>query len=358
MALSFILHKKHKFSNARVGEIKTKHGIIKTPTFMPVGTQGTVKAMKVEDLKQAGTQIILGNTYHLMLRPSGDLIEKFGGLHNFMNWDRPILTDSGGYQVMSLSNLRKLKEDGVEFKSHIDGTKYFLTPELSINIQKQLDSNITMIFDECTPYPATLQQAEDSMNLSLNWAKKSKDAFVERDGYGLFGIVQGGVYKNLREKSALALNKLEFDGMAIGGLAVGEGQEIMFQVLDFTLPFIPENKPRYLMGVGKPDDIIGAIKRGVDMFDCVLPTRSGRNGQAFTSNGTVNINNAKYREGRGALDENCSCNTCQNYTTAYLNHLFKAKEMLGAMLLTQHNIHYYNHFIAEIREKILNDEEF
>lgn len=354
----FTLKKNHKHSKARLGQVNTAHGVIKTPTFMPVGTAATVKAMRVEDLKTANSQIILSNTYHLMLRPGADIIEGMGGLHKFMNWNGPILTDSGGYQVMSLSKLRKIKDDGVEFKSHIDGSKHFLSPKTSVEIQHKLGSDITMIFDECTPYPASFEEAQKSMNLSLKWAQKSKDAYINRNGYGLFGIVQGGVYENLREQSAFELNKLDFDGMAIGGLAVGEGQKIMFEVLDYTADFLPQNKPRYLMGVGKPDDIIGAVKRGVDMFDCVLPTRSGRNGQAFTSNGTININNAKYRSLNESLDVNCNCNTCQNYSSAYLHHLFKAKEILGAMLLTYHNVYYYNTLLASIRQKIENDEEF
>ncbi len=342
-------------SGARLGEIKTAHGSIQTPAFMPVGTSATVKAIKNDDVIKSNSEIILGNTYHLMLRPGADRIEKLGGLHKFMNWNKPILTDSGGFQVMSLSKIRKINEEGVTFSSHIDGSKYLLTPEKSMKIQHQLDSDITMIFDECTPYPATYKQAKDSMELSLRWAKRSKDAYKKREGYGLFGIVQGSTYQDLREISAKELITIDFDGYAIGGLAVGEGQDIMFKTLDYTTPTLPKDKPRYLMGVGKPDDIIGAVKRGVDMFDCVIPTRSGRNGQAFTSNGTINIRNAKYQEDLKPLDEECACYACKNHSRAYLHHLVKSNEILGSMLMSEHNINYYQNLMQNIRTAIKED---
>lgn len=341
-----------KLDNARTGLIKTAHGEIKTPAFMPVGTAATVKAMLPESVKETGADIILGNTYHLMLRPTAELIDKFGGLHKFMNWDKPILTDSGGYQVMSLSSLRKITEDGVRFSSHIDGSKHMLTPERSIEIQHMLDSNITMCFDECTPYPATHEVAKSSMELSMRWALRSKNAFKDMDGYGMFGIVQGSTYEDLRKESIEALTKIGFDGYAVGGLAVGEGQEEMFRTLDFTMPMMPKDKPRYLMGVGKPSDIIGAVMRGIDMFDCVLPTRSGRNGQAFVRGGTLNIRNAQYTSDAQPIDQKCQCYTCKNYTRAYLHHLVKAKEILGAILMTWHNLHYYQDLMRDLRKAI------
>jgi len=338
--------------NARRGEVETAHGTIQTPAFMPVGTCATVKAMKNDDVKKSGAQIILGNTYHLMLRPGAELIAQLGGLHKFMNWDKPILTDSGGFQVMSLAGIRKITDEGAEFSSHIDGSKHLLTPEYSMEIQHKLGSDITMIFDECIAYPASEQDARKAMNRSLAWAKRSKDAFIKRDGYGLFGIVQGVVYENLRRESALGLVDIGFDGYAIGGLAVGEGQELMFQTLDFTTPFLPQDKPRYLMGVGKPSDIIGAVARGVDMFDCVIPTRSGRNGQAFVRQGTINIKNAQYKNDSKPLEENCQCTACQDHSRAYLHHLVKSNEILGAMLMTEHNIFYYQNLMQEIRTAI------
>ncbi len=338
--------------NARRGEVQTAHGTIQTPAFMPVGTCATVKAMKNDDVKKSGAQIILGNTYHLMLRPGAELIAQLGGLHKFMNWDKPILTDSGGFQVMSLAGIRKITDEGAEFSSHIDGSKHLLTPEYSMEIQHKLGSDITMIFDECIAYPASEQDARKAMNRSLAWAKRSKDAFIKRDGYGLFGIVQGVIYENLRKESALGLIDIGFDGYAIGGLAVGEGQELMFQTLDFTTPFLPQDKPRYLMGVGKPSDIIGAVARGVDMFDCVIPTRSGRNGQAFVKSGTINIKNAQYKNDSKPLEENCQCTACQNHSRAYLHHLVKSNEILGAILMTEHNIFYYQNLMQEIREAI------
>ena len=338
--------------NARSGRVETAHGGFDTPAFMPVGTAATVKAMRPESVKETGAQIILANTYHLMLRPSAERIERLGGLHEFMNWQGPILTDSGGFQVMSLSDLRKMTEKGVTFRSHIDGSRHELTPERSMDIQRMLDANITMAFDECTPFPATVEQATQSMQLSMRWAARSKDAFVERDGYGLFGIVQGGVYRELREQSCEALKTLGFDGYAIGGLAVGEGQEAMFDVLDYTPGFLPEDRPRYLMGVGKPDDLVGAVMRGIDMFDCVLPTRSGRTSQAFTRFGAINLRNTRHKDDQRPLDEYCTCPACKDYGRAYLHHLVKTGEILGAMLLTWHNLHYYQELMTGIRTAI------
>ena len=333
----------------RLGVIDTAHGQIHTPAFMPVGTAGTVKAMKPEAVTETGAEILLGNTYHLMLRPGAERVASLGGLHKFMHWHKPILTDSGGFQVMSLSTLRKITEEGVKFQSHIDGSSHLLSPERSMEIQHLLGSDITMIFDECTPYPATWEQAKQSMELSLRWAERSKKAFQQRPGYGLFGIVQGGMYPDLRKASAEALVAMDFDGYAIGGLAVGEGQEKMFEMLEYTVPLLPENKPRYLMGVGKPDDIKGAVARGIDMFDCVLPTRSGRNGQAFTREGALNIKNARFAEDTAPLDAACACDTCRHYSRAYLHHLAKSGEILGAMLMTGHNLHFYQDIMRELR---------
>jgi queuine tRNA-ribosyltransferase len=337
---------------ARLGSLMTAHGAIDTPAFMPVGTAATVKAMTPEAVAGTGAQIILGNTYHLMLRPGADRVQRFGGLHKFMNWPGPILTDSGGYQIMSLNELRKMSEDGVTFRSHIDGSKHELTPERSVEIQHKLDSNITMVLDECTPFPATEEEAATSMRRSMRWAKRSKDAFVKRNGYGLFGIVQGGVYPNLREESASALKEIGFDGYAVGGLAVGEGQDIMFNVLEQTVPHLPTNRPRYLMGVGKPSDLVGAVRRGVDMFDCVLPTRSGRTNQAFTRMGQVNMRNARHRDDQRPIDPNCACYTCSNYSRGYLHHLVMSKEILGLTLLSWHNLHYYQELMQGLRQAI------
>lgn len=338
--------------NARTGTISTAHGEIRTPAFMPVGTAATVKGMTPEAVAETGADILLSNTYHLMLRPTAELIAKMGGLHKFMNWNKPILTDSGGFQVMSLSKLRKISEQGVVFKSHLDGTEYNLTPERSMEIQHLLGSDITMAFDECTPFPVSEEEADKSMQLSMRWAQRSKDAFIKRDGYGLFGIVQGSVFPNLREQSADALKQIGFDGYAIGGLAVGEGQELMFEVLDYTTPHLPTDRPRYLMGVGKPDDIIGAVMRGVDMFDCVIPTRAGRFARGYTDEGEKNLRNAKFAEDPNPLQENCSCPACKNYSRAYLHHLFKAEEMLGATLLTWHNLTFYQQLMQDIRAAI------
>jgi queuine tRNA-ribosyltransferase len=338
--------------HARLGILSTAHGDINTPAFMPVGTAGTVKAMTPEAVAQTGAQIILGNTYHLMLRPGADRIEHFGGLHKFMNWPGPILTDSGGFQVMSLKGLRKISEEGVAFKSHIDGSSHNLTPEHSMQIQYKLDSNITMVLDECTPFPATEKEANTSMQRSMRWAKRSKNAFVERNGFGLFGIVQGGIYKDLRHESAEKLKEISFDGYAVGGLAVGEGQKIMFKVLKDTIPNLPYDRPRYLMGVGKPSDLVGAVMRGIDMFDCVLPTRSGRTDQAFTRMGQLNMRNARHKNDTRPIDIKCVCYTCQKYTRGYIHHLGLCKEILGATLLSWHNLHYYQDLMRGIREAI------
>jgi len=337
---------------ARTGELHTAHGVIRTPAFMPVGTAATVKGMLPESVRATGADILLSNTYHLMLRPTAELVAKMGGLHKFMNWDRPILTDSGGFQVMSLSKLRTLSEKGVTFQSHLDGATYELTPERAMEIQHLLGSDISMVLDECTPFPATEKQAEESMRLSMRWAQRSKDAFVARPGYAAFGIVQGSVYPHLREESAAALQAIGFDGYAIGGLAVGEGQELMFNVLDFTMPHMPGDRPRYLMGVGKPDDIIGAVMRGVDMFDCVIPTRSGRFARAYTHTGEKNIRNATYKEDASPLEEGCPCPACTQYSRAYLHHLFKADEMLGPMLLTWHNLAFYQRLMQGLRDAV------
>ena len=338
--------------HARRGQVSTAHGAIQTPAFMPVGTAATVKAMQPESVAATGAEIILGNTYHLMLRPGAERIARLGGLHKFMNWPGPILTDSGGFQVMSLSDLRKLTEDGVTFRSHIDGSYHTLTPERSIEIQHLLDADITMCFDECPPYPCEKDDVAKSVALSMRWAQRSKDAFVQRPGYGLFGINQGGVHADLRQQSAETLIEIGFDGYAVGGLAVGEGREQMFAALDVTTPHLPTDKPRYLMGVGKPQDIVGAVARGIDMFDCVLPTRSGRTAQAWTPRGSINLRNARHADDPRPLDENCGCPACKDYSRAYLHHLTKAGEILGAMLLTWHNLHYYQDLMAGIRTAI------
>ena len=340
--------------SARVGEISTPKGNIATPAFMPVGTAATVKAMLPSSIRSTGAQILLSNTYHLMLRPSAERINALGGLHKFMNWDGPILTDSGGFQVMSLSGLRKITENGVDFKSHIDGSKHFLSPERSIEIQKLLGSDIVMSFDECTPFPETKSRSETSMRMSMRWAKRSVEAFGDRPGYALFGIQQGSIFKDLREESAKKLNELSFDGYAIGGLAVGEGQDQMFKVLDYAPGQLPEEKPRYLMGVGKPDDIVGAVERGVDMFDCVLPSRSGRTGQGITRYGAVNLRNARHKNDPRPLDSECRCPACSNYSRAYLHHVIKTGEIIGSMLLTWHNLHYYQTLMNDLRQAISN----
>ena len=332
--------------------ISTPRGEVRTPAFMPVGTAATVKAMLPESVAATGADILLGNTYHLMLRPGSERIDRLGGLHRFMNWDRPILTDSGGFQVMSLADLRKLSEEGVRFRSHIDGSQHLLTPERSMEIQAQLGSDIVMAFDECTPYPAEEGVSLDSMRLSMRWAQRSRDAFGDRPGHALFGIQQGSVFPEQRAESAEKLTEIGFDGYAIGGLAVGEGQEAMFGVLDTAPEMLPADRPRYLMGVGKPDDIVGAVKRGVDMMDCVLPTRSGRTGQAFTRRGVVNLKNARHADDPRPLDEDCTCPVCRNYSRAYLHHVFRAGEMISGMLLTWHNLHYYQQLMQGMRGAI------
>ena len=337
---------------ARRGRLHTAWGVVETPVFMPVGTAATVKGMMPESVKSTGASIILANTYHLMLRPGAERVGRLGGVRKMMGWDGPLLTDSGGFQVMSLGPLRKLDEDGVTFKSHLDGSKHRLTPERSTEIQHLLDATITMAFDECTPFPAKKAEAADSMRLSMRWAKRSRDAFVPREGYGQFGIVQGSVFADLRAESVAALGDIGFEGYAIGGLAVGEGQEAMFEALEFTTPLMQQDKPRYLMGVGKPSDLVGGVARGVDMFDCVLPTRSGRTGQGFTRRGPINIKNARHAEDQRPIDEACSCPACSRFSRAYLHHLFKADEVQGLMLLSWHNIQYYQDLMADMRAAI------
>jgi len=337
---------------ARKGVLRTPRGDIRTPAFMPVGTAATVKGMRPESVRETGADILLGNTYHLMLRPGAERVARLGGLHKFMNWERPILTDSGGFQVMSLTDLRKLTEEGVKFKSHIDGSQHMLSPERSMEIQKLLGSDIVMCFDECPALPADRDRIAESMQLSMRWAERSREAFGDRPGHALFGIQQGGLEQDMREQSAKALRNIGFDGYAVGGLAVGEGQEAMFGVLDYAPGQLPDDKPRYLMGVGKPDDIVGAVARGIDMFDCVLPSRSGRTGQAFTRRGTVNLKNARHADDPRPLDEACDCPACKNYSRAYLHHIFRAQEILSAMLLTWHNLHYYQQLMSGLREAI------
>ena len=340
---------------ARSGRIVTPRGDIRTPAFMPVGTAATVKAMLPASVRATGADIILGNTYHLMLRPGAERVARLGGLHAFMNWQRPILTDSGGFQVMSLAKLRTLDEQGVAFQSHIDGSRHLLTPERSMDIQRLLDADIVMAFDECTPYPASEEEVADSMALSMRWAARSRAAFdaggAHADRAALFGIVQGGVFPGLRRRSVEALADIGFDGYAVGGLAVGEGQQVMFDVLDHTVPLLPDARPRYLMGVGKPDDIVGAVARGIDMFDCVLPTRSGRTGQAFTHRGAINLKNARHKDDPRPIDE-AVASPARDVSRAYLHHLLKSDEILGAMLLTWHNLHYYQDLMASLRAAI------
>nr|WP_309502289.1 tRNA guanosine(34) transglycosylase Tgt [uncultured Roseovarius sp.] len=348
----FTFDLKARDGRARAGLISTPRGDIRTPAFMPVGTAATVKAMLPESVAATGADILLGNTYHLMLRPTAERIARLGGLHKFMNWDRPILTDSGGFQVMSLAGLRKLTEEGVTFKSHIDGSKHALTPERSMEIQALLGSDIVMCFDECPALPADRKRIEASMQLSMRWAARSREAFGDRPGHALFGIQQGGLDEELRGQSAEALRSIGFDGYAVGGLAVGEGQEAMFGALDFAPAQLPEDKPRYLMGVGKPDDIVGAVERGIDMMDCVLPSRSGRTGQVFTRMGVLNIKNARHQDDPRPLDENCGCPACRNYSRAYLHHVFRSQEIISSMLLTWHNLQYYQDLMAGMRAAI------
>ncbi|MDA7466732.1 MAG: tRNA guanosine(34) transglycosylase Tgt [Planktomarina temperata] len=351
---SFQLHARS--GKARAGTIHTPRGEIRTPAFMPVGTAATVKAMLPGSVRQTGADILLGNTYHLMLRPTAERIDRLGGLHKFMNWERPILTDSGGFQVMSLSSLRKMSEDGVTFKSHIDGSKHHLTPERSMEIQRLLGSDIVMCFDECPALPAERDEIARSMQMSMRWAARSREAFGARPGHALFGIQQGGLDEQLRGESADALKAIGFEGYAVGGLAVGEGQKAMFEVLDFAPDQLPEDKPRYLMGVGKPDDIVGAVKRGIDMMDCVLPSRSGRTGQVFTRRGVVNIKNARHQDDPRPLDEACSCPACSNYSRAYLHHVFRSQEIISSMLLTWHNLHYFQEIMQQMRAAIAVDD--
>ncbi|MBX2975898.1 MAG: tRNA guanosine(34) transglycosylase Tgt [Ignavibacteriaceae bacterium] len=358
--LDFKLLHQDKSSKARAGLLKTSHGLIETPIFMPVGTQGTVKAVNQFYLKEdINAQIILGNTYHLYLRPGTEILEEVGGLHKFMNWNLPILTDSGGYQVFSLSELRKLKKNGVEFSSHLDGSKHFFTPEKVVQIQRSIGSDIMMVLDECTPYPCDYDYAVKSTNLTSAWGILNKEAFVNsKPLYGYdqfqFGIIQGSTYKDLREKSAKELIELEFDGYAIGGLAVGEPTDIMYDLVNFTTEFMPLNKPRYLMGVGRPENILNAIERGIDMFDCVMPTRNARNSYLFTSAGIVSIKNAKYKNDFTPIDVNCNCFTCKNFTRAYIRHLFVSKEILALELASIHNLHFYLWLVKEARKQILN----
>ncbi|MFA6971341.1 MAG: tRNA guanosine(34) transglycosylase Tgt [Gallionella sp.] len=339
---------------ARRGQLTLAHGTVQTPAFMPVGTYGTVKAMSPLELHEIGAHIVLGNTFHLWLRPGLEVIEAHGGLHGFMGWDGPILTDSGGFQVFSLGALRKITEEGVKFQSPVNGDKMFLTPEESMRIQRVLNSDIVMIFDECTPYPATEREAADSMRLSLRWAARSKAAH-EGNPNALFGIVQGGMYEALRDESLAELTSIGFDGYAIGGLSVGEPKEDMRRILEHTAPKLPQNKPRYLMGVGTPEDLVASVAQGIDMFDCVMPTRNARNGMLFTKNGDIKIKNAQYRLDTRPLDEECSCYTCQNFSRAYLHHLYRLKEILSARLNTIHNLHYYQQLMGEIRAAIEAD---
>lgn len=355
MAIKYELIKECKQSGARLGKISTPHGEIETPIFMPVGTQATVKAMTPEELKEIKSQIILGNTYHLYLRPGHELIKKAGGLHSFMNWDKPILTDSGGFQVFSLGPLRKISEEGVEFRSHLDGSKHFISPEKAVEIQNALGSDIMMAFDECPPYPADREYVKQSLERTTRWAKRCLDAHKNPHSQGLFGIIQGGMYEDLRRQSAAELLELDLPGYAVGGLSVGEPKPLMYEVLEYTTLLMPKNKPRYLMGVGSPDALIEGSIRGIDMFDCVLPTRIGRNGTAMTSRGKVVIKNAVHTESFEPLDANCDCYTCKTYSRAYLRHLFKANEILGLRLLTYHNLYFLLKLMEQIRQAIRED---
>ena len=359
----YTLLKKDKNTEARLGKIITSHGEVDTPNFMPVGTSASVKTLTPQDLKSVGTQIILSNAYHLLLRPGAQIIENAGGLHKFMNWDGPILTDSGGFQVFSLAQLRKIKDDGVEFQSHIDGSKYFITPESIIDFQKVLGSDIMMVLDECIPYPCEHDYVNIALKRTIDWARRSKKAFIlgkksttryaSRDTrYELFGIVQGGAYPDLRKQAVKQLIDIGFDGYAIGGLSVGEPTELMYETLDATINLLPDDKTRYLMGVGTPQDIVEAVSRGIDIFDCVVPTRNGRNGTAFTAEGLVKIRNAKYKNDYSALDKNCDCECCKNYTRSYLNHLFNVNEILGLRLLSLHNVSFYATLMKNIQRSI------
>ncbi len=358
--LNFVVERKNLDCKARAGYFNTDHGKVETPIFMPVGTQGTVKAVKKDSLENdIKAEIVLSNTYHLYLRPGTEILEKAGGLHKFMNWEKPILTDSGGYQVFSLSELRQLKSDGVEFRSHLDGSKHFFTPQKVIEIQRSIGSDIMMALDECTPFPCEYEYAKNSTKLTSDWAFLNKEAFEKSKplyGYSqfLFGIIQGSVYKDLREKSAADITKLDFDSYAIGGLAVGEPTETMYEMVDFTTDFMPENKIRYLMGVGRPENILEAIGRGVDMFDCVMPTRNARNSYLFTSEGILAMRNSKYKYDFETIDKNCDCYTCRNFSRAYLRHLFIAKEILALELASIHNLHFYLNLVKEARKRIID----
>lgn len=355
MAIKFELIKESSECNARLGKLYTPHGVIETPIFMPVGTKATVKTMTPEEVENLGAQIILGNTYHLYLKPGHKLIEEAGGLHKFMNWNKPILTDSGGFQVFSLGKLRKITEEGVEFRSHIDGSKHMLTPEKSIEIQNSLGSDIMMAFDECAPYPSTWEYIKRSMERTSRWAKRCKEYHKDWDRQGIFGIVQGGMYKDLREESVKAITDLDFPGYAIGGLSVGEPLDLMCEMLEFTTPMLPKDKPRYLMGVGTPDYLFESVIRGVDMADCVLPTRIARNGTTLTSHGKLVIRNAKYAKDFGPLDPECDCYTCRNYSRAYIRHLFNVNEILGSRLATIHNLYFLIKLMENIRKAIKED---
>ena len=357
MTIPFDLLTADPNSSARRGRLHTPHGVIETPVFMPVGTQGTVKAMLPETLHQLGAQIILGNTYHLFLRPGHELVQKLGGLHKFMNWSGPILTDSGGFQVFSLGKLRKINEDGVSFQSHLDGSHQIITPESSIEIQQALGSDVIMVFDECIPYPATREYVIDSTERSMRWAKRCKQAHKREDGSALFGIVQGGMHEDLRRKSAQDLIDIGFDGYAIGGLSVGEKAEVMYEVMEYTLPHLPQNRPRYVMGVGTPENLVEGVRRGVDMFDCVMPTRNARNGVLFTSFGKVSIKQARYVDDPLPIDPDCDCYVCRNYSRAYLRHLYQSNEILSSMLNTTHNLHYYVQLMGQMRQA-LDDGSF
>jgi len=355
LAVKYELIKECKNTRARLGRVHTPHGIIDTPAFMPVGTQATVKAMSPDELKDIGAQIILGNTYHLYIRPGHKLIEDFGGLHGFMNWDRPILTDSGGFQVFSLNELRKITEEGVEFKSHLDGSRHFFSPEFVMEIEKSLGADIIMAFDECIPYPCEKDYAKKSMERTIRWLKRCKKAHTNTDKQALFGIVQGGTFKDLRIESAKMTVDVDLPGYAVGGLSVGEPKEEMYEVLEYTVPLLPEDKPRYLMGVGSPDSLIDGVIRGIDMFDCVLPTRIARNGTVMTSKGKLVVRNAEYASDSLPLDENCDCYACRNFSRAYIRHLIKAGEILGGRLTTIHNLRFLQNLMANIRNAIKED---
>ncbi|MEG6611754.1 tRNA guanosine(34) transglycosylase Tgt [Pseudoclostridium thermosuccinogenes] len=354
-AIRYELIKKCKQTGARLGRVHTPHGSFDTPVFMPVGTQATVKGMSPDELKEIDAKIILSNTYHLYLRPGQEIIRKAGGLHSFMNWDRPILTDSGGFQVFSLGSFRKIEEDGVTFKSHIDGSRHFISPEKAVEIQNDLGSDIIMCFDECTPYPAEYDYAKKSLERTTRWAKRCKEAHKNTERQALFGIVQGGVYKDLREQSAKELVALDFPGYSIGGLSVGEPAELMYEMLECTVPLLPEDKPRYLMGVGSPDYLVEGAIRGIDMFDCVLPTRIGRNGTVMTSRGRIIVRDAKYARDFSPIDPECDCYACRNFTRAYIRHLLKVDEVLGIRLTTWHNLRFLINLMKKVRQAIMED---